>query len=100
MRSGRKVRQWTSKKRSNILSRSRNPLLQQRRINEAANSGNPINGNTYSAGMFPDAVVIWRKINAVNLVLGHIAVEPLDLRPHFLQCLQGAKGYFTDLGFC
>src|SRR6516164_1772310 len=100
MRSGRKVRQWTSKKRSNILSRSRNPLLQQRRINEPANSGNPINGNTHSAGMFPDAVLIWREVNAVNLVLGHIAVEPLYLRPHFLQCLQGAQRYFTDLVFC
>src|SRR5215472_6508354 len=100
MRSGQKVRQWTSKKRSNILSRSRNPLLQQRGINEPANSGNPISGNTHSAGMFPDTVLIWRKINAVNLVLRHIAVEPLDLRPHFRQCLQGAKGYFTDLSFC
>src|SRR6516165_6312072 len=100
MRPGRKVRQWTWKKRSNILCRTRTTLLQLRRINESANSGNPIDGNTYSAGMFPDTVLIWREVNAVNLVLGHIAVEPLYLRPHFLQCLQGAQRYFTDLVFC
>lgn len=38
--------------------------------------------------MLPNAVLVWREVDAVDFVLGDVTVEPLNLRPHFLQGLQ------------
>ena len=68
--------------------RSRALLLQVSRVDHTAHRGNTIGWNACAAGVLPNAVLVGREVNAVDLVLRDITVKPLDLRPHFLQRLQ------------
>lgn len=47
--------------------------------------GDTIGWNACTSGMFPNAILVWREVNAVELVLGDVTVEPLNLWPHFPQ---------------
>jgi hypothetical protein len=38
--------------------------------------------------VLPHSVLIWREVNAVDLILRDVTVEPLNLRTHLLQHLQ------------
>ena len=49
--------------------------------------------------MFPDAVFVGREVHAVDLVLGDVTMQPLNLRPHVLQCLQRLQRHLADLWF-
>ena len=69
-------------------------FIQTRRTAETRSSG-----NAYLASVLPNAVLVGRQIDAVDLVLGHVTVKPLNLRPHLFQRLQGTQGYVPDLGF-
>ena len=75
-------------KRFNISGRAGDCYLTLSRINQTAHRGNTIGWNSHPAGVLPNGVLIWRKVNAVNLVLCDVTVEPLNLRTHFLQGLQ------------
>ncbi len=63
-------------------------LAQVSRVNETAYCRDTIGRNACSAGMLPDAVFVRREVNAIDLVLGDVTVEPLNLRPHCVQRLQ------------
>lgn len=80
-----------------IRSNSRERLLEIRRLNESANCGNPVERNTYPTRVLTNAILIRSQINAIHLVLGHIAVELLNLRPHLLPYLQGTQGELPNL---
>src|ERR1700730_8375970 len=77
----------------------RDLLLQGSRVNKPAHGRDAIRWNAYPARMLPNAVLIRRKINAVHLVLGDIAVQPLNLRSHFFQNFQGMNRQVPDLVF-
>ena len=64
------------------------PLRQRERVNQTADCGDAVGGNAYPSGVFPNAVLVWRQINAVNFVLSDITVKPLHMRPHLRHCLQ------------
>jgi len=81
------------------LWRSRGLLFQVSGINETAYCGDSIGWNTYPTRMFPNAVLIGRQVNAVDLVLSDVSVKPLNLQPHFLQRLQRMQGHVSDLDF-
>jgi hypothetical protein len=72
-------------------------LAQGGRVNETADRRDTVGWDTCSARMFPDAVFIRSEVNAIDLVLGDVTVEPLDLRPHSTQNLQRAQGHLPDL---
>ena len=63
-------------------------LVQVNRVDKSAYGRNTIGWYTCEAGVFTDAVFVRRQINAVDLVLGDVAVEPLNLRPHCFQRFQ------------
>ena len=48
--------------------------------------------------MLPNRFLVRRKVNTVDFVLGDVTVEPLNLRPYFVQGLQGMLRYLSD--FC
>ncbi len=58
-----------------------------------------IGGNACPASVLSNTVLVWRQVNAVDLVLSDVTVEPLNLRPHFLQRLHRSQCYLPDLGF-
>jgi hypothetical protein len=72
-------------------------LAQGRRVNEAAHCRDPVGWDTCAPRMLPNAVFIRREVNAIDLILGHVTVEPLNLRPHSTQNLQRAQGHLPDL---
>ncbi len=47
--------------------------------------------------MLPNGVFVWGEVNAINLILGYVAVEPLNLRSYRTQSLQRAQGHLPDL---
>jgi len=72
-------------------------LAQSGRVNETPHCGDTVGWDTCAASMLPNAVFIGCEVNAIDLVLGHVTVEPLDLRPHSTQSLQRAQGHLPDL---
>src|SRR5437762_7380156 len=68
-------------------------------INQPADRGNTIGGDIGFASVFPDSILVGSKVNAVDLIFGHVAVEPLNLRPYVLQALQRAQRNLSDLRF-
>src|ERR1051325_4939299 len=77
--------------------KSRAPLIQARRIDQAAHCPNPIRGDAGLASMLPDCLLVRRKIDAIHLVFGNVTVEPLNLRAHLFQGLQRLEGDLSDL---
>src|ERR1700737_4991828 len=72
-------------------------LLRGCRVDKPAHGGDAIGRKTYASGMFLDGRLVWRKIDAVHLVAGYVAMEPLDLRTHPLQNVGRLLGDFTQL---
>lgn len=74
-------------------------LAQGGRVNEAPHCRDPVGWNTCAARMLPNGVLIRREVNAIDLVLGDVTVEPLNLRPHSAQNLERAQRNLPDLHF-
>jgi hypothetical protein len=72
------------------MSRARR-LFEVSRINQAAYCRDPVSREARSAGMLANAVLVWCEVDAVQFILGDVTVEPSDLRPHFLQRMQGTE---------
>ena len=72
-------------------------LVQGGRVNEATHCRDPIGWDTGQARMLPNSIFIGRDVNAVDLVLGDITVQPLDLRSYSTQSLQRTEGHLPDL---
>jgi hypothetical protein len=45
-------------------------------------------GQAQQLGMFPDRRIVGRKIYAIDLVVGYVTMQPLDLRPQATQDLE------------
>src|SRR2546429_6889672 len=54
-------------------------------INHAAHGGDTVCRKASSFGMFLDRGFVRSEIDAIHLVTRHVAVQPLDLRPHPLE---------------
>lgn len=80
-----------------ILWQYPNRLFQLSWIDEPAHCGNPVGRNTGPARMLANNALIRRKVYAIDLVLGHIAVEPLNLWTHLPYDSQGTERDFQDL---
>jgi len=49
------------------------------RVEKSSHSGDAVGRNAYALGVFLDASFVRGEVDAVDLVAGYIAVEPLDL---------------------
>ena len=49
--------------------------------------------------MLPERGLVGREIHAINLIVGHVAVDPLDRAAHLVQDLQRLQRKVPDLGF-
>ena len=78
---------------------ARRRLLCAGRIKKAANGGDAIGRNTYAPGVFLDCCIVRGQVDAVNLIAGYVAVEPLNLRAHSLENADRFLRDFPQLGF-
>ena len=72
-------------------------LLQICRVNEASHRRDTIGWNTCAARVLPNAFLIRRKVNTVDLVFSDVTVKPLNLRSHRVQSIQRAQRNLPDL---
>src|SRR5271165_1030537 len=61
-------------------------------IDDRRDLGNSICGEAALAGVFPDQGLVRSDIDAVDFVLGHVAVDPLNLGTEFAQDAAGGLG--------
>src|SRR5579859_1584635 len=57
----------------------------RRRVDNPFYFGNTVCRKASLLGVFLHRRLIWGDIHAIDLVVGHIAFEPLDLRPELLE---------------
>lgn len=67
------------------------------RIDHLRHFRNPIGWEPALFRVFPDHLFIWRKVDAVDLVAGHVALDPLDLWPELPQDPAGFLGDALEL---
>jgi len=80
-----------------IRSRRLKPSAQIDGIDETAYGRDAIRREPGASGMLPDSVLIRGDVNAVDFVLSHVAVQPVNLRTGCIQRRQRAQGYLTEL---
>ena len=68
------------------------------RVNKSAHGGDAIGGNPYSPGVLLDGCIVGGDVDAVDLVAGYVAMEPLDLGAHSLQNVHRLLRDFPQLG--
>ena len=73
-------------------------LLRACRVEKPAHGGDAIGRKAYTPGVFLDGRLVRGEIDAVDLVAGNVAMEPLDLGTHSLQNVDRLLGDFTQLG--
>ena len=56
-------------------------------VDESSYGRDAVGGNAYAPGMLSDGRIVRSEIDAVDLVAGYVAVEPLDRGAHGLQNL-------------
>jgi len=66
------------------------------RVEKTAHGGDAVGGNAGSLGMFSDGRLVRSEVNAVHLVAGYVAVEPLD-SGHSLEDIDRLLGKFPQL---
>ena len=54
-------------------------------VDQSSYGGDAVGGNAYAPGMLSDGRIVRGEIDAVDLVAGYVAMEPLDGGAHFLQ---------------
>lgn len=62
-----------------------NGLFSGSRIDDRPNLRDAVGGETALLRVLPDSVFIRRDVDAVNFVVGNVAVNPLNLRAHVSQ---------------
>src|SRR6516164_3993771 len=82
------------------MARSSPLLLGRRRVDRGSNLGDIVRGEAALACMFANSVLVRGDVDAVDFVLGYIAVQPLHVRA---QVLENAARFLRDglqlLGF-
>ena len=71
-------------------------LLRACRVEKAAHGRDPVGGKAYSLRVFSDRRLILGQVDAVHLVAGYVAVEPLDSR-HPIENVNRLLGKFPQL---
>src|SRR5687767_2317898 len=84
---------WTSRS-SRIRPR---PSLRAGRIDHAADRRDAVGGEPAPPRVLEDRILAFGDVDAVELVAGHVAVEPLDLGAHVAQHVARLLGYVLDL---
>ena len=72
-------------------------LLCGRRIDESAHRGDAIGRKADAPGVLLDGRLVWGEIDAVHLVAGYVAMQPLNMGAHFLQNLERLLRDFPKL---
>jgi len=72
-------------------------LLRACRVDKSAHGGDAIGRNAYAPGVFLDGRLVRSEVDAVHLVAGYVAMEPLDLVPHSLQNANRLLGDFPAI---
>ena len=54
-------------------------------VDQSSYGGDAVGGNAYAPGMLSDGRIVRSEIDAVDLVAGYVAMEPLDRGAHGLQ---------------
>ena len=54
-------------------------------VDQSSYRGDTVGGNAYAPGMLSDGRIVRSEIDAVDLVAGYVAMEPLDRGAHCLQ---------------
>src|ERR1700694_980543 len=67
-------------------------------VDESAPGGDAIGRNPYALGVFSDGRLVRSEVDAVYLVAGYVAMEPLDLGTHSLQNVNRLLRGFPPLG--
>src|SRR6267378_5412643 len=73
-------------------------LLGACRVEQSAHGGDAIGRKAYALGVLLDGRLVRGKIDAVHLVAGYVAMEPLDLGTHSLENIDRLLGDFPQLG--
>jgi hypothetical protein len=66
------------------------------RVEKTAHSGDAVGGNACSLRVFSDSRLVGGEVNAVHLVAGYVAMEPLD-SGHSLEDVDRLLGNFPQL---
>jgi serine/threonine protein kinase len=72
--------------------------LRRRRVDHRRDLGHPVGREATLPGMLAHHGFVRRAIDAVDLVAGHLAVDPLDLRAHLVEHAAGLLGDGLELG--
>src|SRR5258708_4123765 len=67
-------------------------------IDDGPDLGNPVDGETALAGVLAHGLFVHGDVNAIELVVGDVALDPLHARAHFLQHVAGFSGKLAELG--
>ena len=67
------------------------------RVDQSADGGDAIRGEASPSCVFPDRRLVWSEVDAVNLVAGYVAMEPLNGRTHSLENIHGLLRDFAQL---
>src|SRR5690606_1456083 len=70
-----------------------------RRIDDGADGGDLVGGEARLLGMFPDQLSTWRVVDAVDLVTGHVTMDPLNFRAHLCKYAVGVLGCVAECLF-
>ncbi len=73
-------------------------LLVVARVEQLADRGDAVDGQARQAGMGDDQALVRRVVDAVHLVVGDEAVNPLDVGPEVGQGTQRRQGRVANLG--
>jgi len=78
------------------MGKLRRRSFRARRVEKTAHSGDAVGGNACSLRVFSDGRLVGGEVNAVHLVAGYVAMEPLD-SGHSLEDIDRLLGYFPQL---
>ena len=78
--------------------RFRKRLFRACGVEESAHGGDAIGRKAYAPGVLLDGRLVRGEVDAVHLVAGYVAMEPLDLWTHSLQNVDRLLGDFPQLG--
>src|SRR6187455_1100944 len=82
------MRPWVMRSDTSGSDRSRRPLG-RRGIEDVPYFRNTVRGEASPGGMLADHVLVRSDVHTVDRVAGHVAVDPLDPRPHGIENLIG-----------
>ena len=69
------------------------------RVDQVPDGGDPAGRDADLARVFANRGFVRSEVHAVDFLVRHVAVEPLNLGSHSLQDLQRAQGHLPDLAF-